>query len=208
MDKNPLFDKYGTSIPSGTAIFREGEAGDRMYIIQSGVVRITKSIEGVEHTLADLQKGDFFGEMAIVSRLRRQATATAVGGSVQLLVFDRQGFEAMIGKNTQIAMNVIDKLSRRLQNANTQIQHLVRRNKQTMVAVDLLERFSTHSNQDGAMSLDRAVEEIALNLDQPADSVKTCLYAFVEENIISIDGNALKLRDESRLRAKAEGRKQ
>ena len=66
MDKNPLFDKYGTSVPSGTAIFREGEAGDRMYIIQSGVVRITKNIEGVEHTLADLQKGDFFGERDVV----------------------------------------------------------------------------------------------------------------------------------------------
>src|SRR5690554_3182087 len=120
MAENPLFDKYGQTVSDGTVIFEEGQPGDKMYIIQSGTVRITKRIDNRDHQLAELTKGDFFGEMAIVSNIVRTATVVA-SGTVEILAFDRQGFEAMIGKNTKIAMNIIDKLSKRLQNANNQI---------------------------------------------------------------------------------------
>src|SRR6056297_3257378 len=143
VSENPLFEKYGQTVRDGTVIFEEGQSGDKMYIIQSGAVRITKTIDGRVHQLAELVKGDFFGEMAIVSNITRSATATA-SGTVEILSFDRQGFESMIGKNTKIAMNVIDKLSKRLQNSNAQIQQLVRKNERSIMALNLYNRFIEH----------------------------------------------------------------
>ena len=199
MAENPLFDKYGTTIRSGEVIFKEGDTGDRMYIIQDGTVKITKSIEGKEHELAQLGKGDFFGEMAIVlQNTKRSATATAFG-SVQILAFDRQGFEGMIQKNAKIAMNVIDKLCRRLQNANAQIQQLFRTNERSLIALSLYNRFTEQATEEGKLTMDRTVEEISLNLETPSDFVSEVLYGFAEDGIIKIESNTIILKDKRRL---------
>lgn len=202
MSDNPLFEKYGQTVRDGTVIFREHENGDQMFIIQSGVVRIIKTIDGKEHRLAELHKGDFFGEMAIVSNTPRSATAVAAG-TVELLSFDRAGFEAMIGKNTRIAMNVIDKLSRRLQQANAQIQQLVRTNTRSIVALNLYNRFAECQGSEKVLTLDRTVEAIALDLATPQDVVRSILMGFDSSDICRIDGNAIRLRDNKRLVALA-----
>lgn len=197
MAENPLFDKYGQTLRDGTIIFRENEGGDKMYIIQNGAVRINKTIDGREHTLAELGKSEFFGEMAIVSNTPRSATAVAVG-TVELLAFDRAGFEAMIGKNTKIAMSVIDKLSKRLQNANTQIQTLVRSNQRSMIALNLYNSFS-EKESDAALTLDSTVERIALELQCPRDAVMEVITGFDSSGICKIEGNALRFKDKRAL---------
>ena len=202
MSDNPLFEKYGQTVRDGTVLFQEGETGDRMYIIQSGTVKITKTIAGRQHLLAELAKGDFFGEMAIVSLTARSATATS-SGTTELLAFDRQGFEAMIGKNTKIAMNVIDKLSRRLQNANAQIQQLVRRNERSMVALNVYNRFMECQSEEKILTFSKTVEMIALDLECPRDLVSDTLYEFDRTGICKVDGNALHLKDKKRLVALA-----
>ncbi|MGD0626609.1 MAG: cyclic nucleotide-binding domain-containing protein, partial [Thermodesulfobacteriota bacterium] len=57
--------------------------------IQKGKVRVSKSMTGRPHVMAILEKGDFFGEMALVNRIKRTATVTAIY-SVELLAFDRR----------------------------------------------------------------------------------------------------------------------
>jgi CRP/FNR family cyclic AMP-dependent transcriptional regulator len=198
VSENPLFEKYGQTVRDGTVIFEEGQSGDKMYIIQAGVVRITKTIDGRVHQLAELVKGDFFGEMAIVSNITRSATATA-SGTVEFLSFDRQGFESMIGKNTMIAMNVIDKLSKRLQNSNAQIQQLVRKNERSIMALNLYNRFMEHGEGESGLTFDRTVEEIALELASPKDRVGEVLYSFETQGVCKIDGNAIRLKDKQKL---------
>lgn len=62
----------------GQTIFMEGEKGDKLYIILDGQVRISKYIPGVgEEALAILERGDFFGEMALIDRANRSADAKA-----------------------------------------------------------------------------------------------------------------------------------
>lgn len=194
---NPLFEKYGQTLRDGTVIFKENEVGDKMYIIQNGAVRINKTIDGREHKLAELGKSEFFGEMAIVSNTPRSATAVAVG-TVELLAFDRAGFEAMIGKNTKIAMSVIDKLSKRLQNANAQIQTLVRSNQRSMIALNLYNSFS-EKGADAALTLDSTVESIALDLQCPRDSVMEVVQGLDQSGICKVEGNALRLKDKRAL---------
>lgn len=203
MAGNPLFEKYGHTIPAGRQIFKEGDEGDRMYIIQSGTVRITKAIDGKQHVLADLTKGDFFGEMAIVSRIQRTASAATLE-EVQVLAFDRQGFQAMIEKNAKIAMNVIDKLCRRLESANAQIQQLFRKNEESLVALNLYNRFFERPSDEQVLAFDRAVKEISLALEVPAEAVSRTIEGLQSHGIVTIQGNALRLRNKDKLSALAE----
>jgi len=201
--ENVLYEKYGQTISAGTEIFREGEPGERMYIIQSGTVRISKEFDGKLHVLAELGKGEFFGEMAIVSRIERTATVTAVTDTY-LLSFDRQGFESMIEKNAKIAMNVIDKLSRRLAEANAQIQYFFRKNEESLVALDLYNRFISKRDGEPVLARDRVVKEISLNLEIPAQTVERIIDGITERGICTVKQNAIRLKNEGRLGAIAE----
>jgi CRP-like cAMP-binding protein len=203
MAQNPLFEKYGQTIRAGREIFHEGEPGDRMYIIQDGSVRISKEFDGKEHVLAELVKGDFFGEMAIVSQMKRTATATALT-DVQLLAFDRAGFQSMIEKNAKIAMNVIDKLCRRLEQANSQIQHLFEKNEQSLVALNLNYKFMEKPPDQQVLALDRVVKDLSLSLQVPAESVSETIRQLERNGIVTIQGNALRLQNRDKLTAVAD----
>ncbi len=71
-------DRFLLELKAGEVIFEEGDAGDEMFVIQSGTVEIVKKRKGVEKPLATLEKGDFFGEMSILENLPRTAKARAV----------------------------------------------------------------------------------------------------------------------------------
>ena len=198
-----LFEKFGRIVEPGKIIFKEGEEGDKMFIIQKGKVKITKNVAGKEHTLAILEKGDFFGEMAIVNLVKRSANASAID-HVELLTFDRNGFLNMITKNAKIALNVIDKLCRRLQNANLQIQHLVRKNGKGLVALYLLYAFKSLNTGENTILFDRTLEEISLNLEFPMESVQTIFEELFRDNILIADANRIRLLDRDKLTAISE----
>ena len=131
-----LLKRFSRAYAPGAAICQEGEDGEEMYIIQKGKVKVSKRFGGRTHVVSVLEKGDFFGEMAIVNRIRRTATVTAID-DVELLVFDREGLKNMISRNALIALSIIDKLCRRLQNAHLKIQHLVKRDAWGLIALHL-----------------------------------------------------------------------
>jgi MFS family permease len=79
------------TVPAGSAVVREGETGDRFYIVDSGRLEATQD---ARH-LRDLVDGDFFGEIALLRDVRRTATVTAAS-EVRLLALDREEFVAVI----------------------------------------------------------------------------------------------------------------
>lgn len=111
--KNP-FAKFLTHFDTGTVLFREGDRGEDMYIVQSGKVAIKKKLrDGPDTVLAVLEKGDFFGEMAILERAPRSATAEVVEGG-DLIVIAGEMFGDMIKANPEIAVRMLRKQSIRL----------------------------------------------------------------------------------------------
>jgi len=76
------------NISAGTQVFQEGEPGDCAYIIQSGEIELSMLINGKHATFATLEKGELFGEMALIDNSFRSATATAKT-DVELLVISR-----------------------------------------------------------------------------------------------------------------------
>jgi CRP-like cAMP-binding protein len=120
-DKNP-FAKFLTHFDKGHVLFREGDEGDEMYIIQTGHVAIKKKMhDGSEVTLAVLEKGDFLGEMAILERAPRSATAEVVEAG-ELIVISSMTFGDMIKANPEIAVRMLRKQSIRLRETNKQLE--------------------------------------------------------------------------------------
>jgi len=92
---------------SGAYIFREGEHGNRLYLIVDGEVRISRDVPGIgEEALAILKPGALFGEMAVFDRTERSTHAISNGG-VTALTISRPDFEMLLDFNRELAYKVL-----------------------------------------------------------------------------------------------------
>ena len=123
--KDPVKDST-TTYAAGDMIFSQGDLGTEMFIIQDGEVEIIKHINGESHILSHLEKGDFFGEMALLEAAPRTADAIAKT-EVKVLIINGSRFDDMLKKNPEIAVRIIRKYSKRLREANTLLERLVGR---------------------------------------------------------------------------------
>jgi CRP-like cAMP-binding protein len=122
-EKNP-FAKFLSHFEPGHVLFQEGDEGEDMYIIQSGRVAIKKKVKDGEATLAVLEKGDFFGEMAILERQPRSAAAEMIEAG-DLIVIRGEVFGDMIKANPEIAVRMLRKYSIRLRETNRQLEQVL-----------------------------------------------------------------------------------
>jgi CRP-like cAMP-binding protein len=122
-EKNP-FARFLTRFKTGHVLFHEGDHGEEMYIIQSGRVAIKKRVGDGDTTLAVLEKGDFFGEMAVLERLPRSASAEVVEDA-DIIVISGETFGDMIKANPEIAVRMLRKYSIRLREANKHIEQVL-----------------------------------------------------------------------------------
>ena len=174
-----------------------------MYIIQKGKVRVSKRFAGKTHVISILEKGDFFGEMAIVNRIQRTATVTAID-EVELLVFDREGLQNMIARNVRIALTIIDKLCRRLQNAHLKIQHLVKKDARGLIVLHLRSLYQELPSDQQIIAFEKCLEDIAFSLELPMDSVRDVLNALLAEGVLAREGDLLRLADSEKFASLAE----
>ncbi len=90
----------------GEELFRENDAGDSLFIVQSGRVDIFKNIRGdVDRSLASFGPGDVIGEMGFIDGARRSATARTTESS-RFLVLSRQSFARVQRERPDIAAQV------------------------------------------------------------------------------------------------------
>ena len=114
--------------PAGSVLFRKGEQGGAMYLIEGGRVRIhLKDTDGKDVTLAELAAGDFFGEMSILDGKPRSATAT-VAEDARLAVLSREGFHNFVGRTPQVALSMLAAITERLRQTDEMLRQRVTRN--------------------------------------------------------------------------------
>lgn len=104
-------------VSAGDVVFHEGDIGNEMYIIQEGQIEILRLGSDGPQRLALLEKGDFFGEMAILDELPRTATAVAVNDA-RLVEINGATFDQMLRANPEIAIRIMRKLSLRVRQAD------------------------------------------------------------------------------------------
>ena len=114
-----LFEKYERqTVAAGTIIFRENEPGDAMYVIERGRVAISKRVtENIEKTLGILEAGEYFGEMSLLLKAERTATAQAIEETVMVRL-TRDNFKELLQKDVEVGCNLLMQLSHRLEKAN------------------------------------------------------------------------------------------
>jgi CRP/FNR family cyclic AMP-dependent transcriptional regulator len=145
--KRSVVDLYGRDFPAGAVIFEEGDPGSRLYVIQSGMVRIVKRNGPRQVTLAQLGAGEFFGEMALLDHQPRSAAAV-VGEAARVLELDEEAFERMVTERGEVALRILRRLSRRLREANRQIRDFLSADDACR-AVALLRALAGPPGQDG-----------------------------------------------------------
>jgi len=109
-------------------LFRAGDAGDAMYIIERGKVRISvQATDGRELTLTELGQGDFFGELTLLDRQPRSANAT-VSEESRLAVLSREHFLSFMRSKPNVALEMLTALAHRLRRTDELLRHSVTRN--------------------------------------------------------------------------------
>ena len=113
---------------AGEVIFKEGDAGDAFYAVLEGKVRISKGINGAgEEALTILDKGSYFGEMALIDEFPRSASAVA-HTDCRVLMMDKADFSQLISRNKDLAYKLLwvfcQVLSQRLRDNNEKIINL------------------------------------------------------------------------------------
>jgi len=88
------------SFKAGEVIIREGENGDKFYIVEDGECQAVKS--GLEDKALNYRPGDFFGELTLLKDQVRAATVTATKDS-QVLMLDRRAFKRLFGGSAKLA---------------------------------------------------------------------------------------------------------
>jgi CRP/FNR family cyclic AMP-dependent transcriptional regulator len=81
----------------GQVVFKEGDNGDWIYVVDEGEVELSKKADGQKVTIEILKPGDIFGEMAYIDKTPRSATATAKGTTV-VGILDREFFDKEFNK--------------------------------------------------------------------------------------------------------------
>jgi CRP/FNR family cyclic AMP-dependent transcriptional regulator len=198
--EDALFQRFGREFKRGDVLFREGEPGKEMYVIQAGKVNITKTVRDTEKILATLGAGEFFGEMAILNNKPRSAGAV-MNEDGKLLVIDPRTFEAMIRGNVEIAVRLIKKLSDRLQEADEQIENLLLRDPNSRVVHQLLQ-LSAKAGKDTPQGRLVAVNlaELHGRMGLTPEEVQEALQKTAKARIIGIVPEGVVIPDVNKMR--------
>ena len=133
---------------AGKQLFHIGDAGDAMYLIEQGRVRISIiDADGRDVTLAELGAGDFFGEMAMIDGHGRSANAI-VAEHAHLAVLTRENFLTFVSSDARVVLEMLSAITNRLRRTDELLRHRVSRN----------------ANEEDAKNLtlaDRAADKIA-----------------------------------------------
>jgi CRP/FNR family cyclic AMP-dependent transcriptional regulator len=112
---------------SGETIFREGDEGSTLFIVEEGAVEVTRGEGAGRIELATLFPGQYFGELSLFDGFPRSATTTAVRPSL-LLRLDRDDFVDFVKKDPAAALLIMAEMGERLRHANDLMATQVSRN--------------------------------------------------------------------------------
>ncbi len=119
MDEGVLGKEYA----DGDVICRQGERGDRMFMIEAGRAEVVHDENGLEAVVGELEAGDLFGEMAIFERQPRSATVRAKG-TTRVLTLDKRGFLKRVHDDPSMAYRIVEEMSRRIRSLDAEVSRL------------------------------------------------------------------------------------
>jgi CRP/FNR family transcriptional regulator, cyclic AMP receptor protein len=177
-----LADLASVAVPrrwgAGEVIFREGDAGDTCYVIDTGCVRVTRNhSDGRTITLAELRSGDLFGELAMFDSEKRSATVEAAEETtaVALLAGD---LRRLLLRHPDISIKLLSAFAERLKEANERISRQSFQTVASRVAGVLLSHTEELAS-DGVPAQDVLIRSTRAEIAQLAGSSRESVSRFL-----------------------------
>jgi len=197
--EDELFKRFGKVFPKGTILFREGDAGEEMYIIETGRVKIFKRIDGIEKVLAILGKSEFFGEMSLLNKKPRSANAEVLEDA-RILVINNNTFESMVRANPEIAIRIMRMLAKRLEDTNVQIANLMIKNSYQRTLVTLLKLSEDGIKTDAGILLNTDIEKLSVATGLETVTVKGIVETLDQRRLIELTSKGILIRNVDNLK--------
>lgn len=196
----PLFQtkKYNKK----SIIFLEGAQGTEFFIIKSGAVEVYRIDLGKKITLAFLQEGDFFGEMALLQPTgQRSATVETLEPTI-LYSLRREDFERLLQAKPKLVVKLLGSTMERLREANEQIQDLTFFNVRERVIktiVRLADKFGKKHSTGVIIDFKLTHQQLADAVGAVRETVTKILLELQDNNIIEIKKKKILLKDLTKL---------
>ena len=158
----PAFDRFVKTYNNGEIIIAEFEKGESFYLIQRGLVQLTKLVHDSNKNLDILRPGEMFGEMAILVNSPRSATCIAKG-KVDCLEFTKENFETLVTGNPIIALMLLKTFCKRILDQKRRFKTLIIDDNAARIA-DVFCMFN-EMNSLPAIPTPQAVEQIVKKLN-------------------------------------------
>jgi CRP/FNR family cyclic AMP-dependent transcriptional regulator len=186
----------------GMIIFHKDSPGQRLYIIESGRVRIfILSESGQEISLNVYGPGDFFGELALFDGLPRSAGAIVMENTVTLTLH-RDDFLHLLQEHPKIAMDIIRVLSTRLRYTTMYAESLAFLDVYGRVAAKLIELGERYGLESEGIEIELRLTqaELASWVSSSRESVNKVLGAFRDQGLIQLEGQKITILDQRELK--------
>jgi CRP/FNR family cyclic AMP-dependent transcriptional regulator len=189
-------------VSKGQTLFKEGDAGDRLFVVVEGKLKLgTSSGDGRENLLSILGPGDMFGELSLFDPGPRTATATAVTDARVLALANDQVI-GWVTAHPQVSLQLLKRLARRLRRTNEVLADLVFADVPGRVAkaiMDLGERFGTKKDDGLHVNHELTQEELAQLVGASRETVNKALADFAGRGWVRLEPRAVVVLDYERL---------
>ncbi|MBA3265232.1 MAG: Crp/Fnr family transcriptional regulator [Nocardioidaceae bacterium] len=197
---------FETRLRRGEVVFRQGDEGDRLYVVTEGKVKLGRtSADGRENLMAILGPGQMFGELSLFDPGPRSATATAVTDcTIHSLSHDELG--SWLDGRPEVARGLLNQLAGRLRRANDVVADLVFSDVPGRVAkalLDLSQRFGRVADDGVHVHHDLTQEELAQLVGASRETVNKALADFASRGWLRLEARSVVLMDVERLTQRA-----
>jgi CRP-like cAMP-binding protein len=184
---------YERSLDPGETLFDEGDPGERLYVISSGEVELSREEGGSRRVVARLGPGDFFGELSALQGGVRTARAVAVVRT-RLLELDGPTLETMCLEQPEIAIRMIRGLVARLTEAERRLAALGVDDLLRPVVRTLLRR-AEPVPQGGGVRIPVTLRSLAAESGLSLREAHRALHRLFDRRILDLEGDCLVARD-------------
>jgi CRP/FNR family transcriptional regulator, cyclic AMP receptor protein len=190
----------------GDVLFSEGDAGDRLYVILHGKIKLTRAApDGRENLLSVLGPGEMFGELSLFDPRPRTASAVAVTDT-RLAALGHDYLRQWLTGRPDVAMHLLRALAQRLRRANDVMADLVFTDVPGRVAkalLDLADRFGEQEEAGLQVHHDLTQEELAQLVGASRETVNKALADFSARGWLQLHAKSVLILDRERLARRA-----
>jgi CRP/FNR family transcriptional regulator len=194
------------SVARGHVVFREGDPGDRLFVVLDGKVKISRAAaDGRENLLAVLGSGEMFGELSLFDPGPRTASVSAITDST-LASLDHDDLRPLLSERPGVAVELLQALAQRLRRTNEAMADLVFTDVPGRVAkalLDLSDKFGMPEAEGIRVRHDLTQEELAQLVGASRETVNKALSEFAHRGWLRIEGRSVVLLDSERLARRA-----